>query len=265
MYVVALTKLATPIEDEAAALARDLGSTAYEQRLVLNGGLPSIVQRTTDRAAAQGLLAKLLARGQGAVACDAGAVIASERMTLLRHFAFEPDAVVLTDRDDARLPYVDVAALLRAVHRTRTETESNVQQKKLSMGRALISGGLMLSKSVAKKERSVTQEMEQVLYVFRASGAPPWLLRERAANYSALGKDLGPSSAQNFLTTIQRLRELAPEAVYDDRLVAPRPVPARISRTTGDKSESVSTSSASGVDLLAHVLALSIVNHPPYR
>jgi hypothetical protein len=265
VYVVALTKLVTPIEDEAAALARDLGTVPYEQRLVLNGGLPAIVLRTTDRGAATGLLAKLLARGQGAVACDAGAVVPSERMTLLRHFGFEKDAVVLTDREGERLPYGDISALLRAVHRTRTETESSVQQKKLSMGRAIMSGGLMLSKNVASKERSVSQEMEQVLYVFRTSGAPPWLLRERAANYSGLGKELGPSSAQNFMTTITRLRELAPEAVYDERLVAPRPVPARISRTQGEKSESISTSSGSGVDLLAHVLALSISNHPPYR
>lgn len=264
MYVVAITVLGTSIEDEAAALARDLETTAYEERLLLNGGLPAVVLKSQDRAAAEKLLGKIVARGHQAVACDASAVVPSDRMTLLRHFAFEPDAVVLTDRE-ARLPYSDIIAILRATHRTRTETESEVKSKQFSMGRALLSGGLMLRKNVAGKERAISSETEQVLYLFRGSGAEPWLLRERAANYSALVEDLAPSSAQNFLKTIARFRELAPDATFDDRLTAPRPVSSRVSRSVSAKSESFAVSSSGGVDLLAHVIALSIAARPPYR
>ena len=50
MYVVAILELATSVEAEAAALAADLGSTAYEQRLHLVAGLPAVVLTTADPA-----------------------------------------------------------------------------------------------------------------------------------------------------------------------------------------------------------------------
>lgn len=65
VYVVALAELATPIEDEAAALAAHLGTTLYEERLNLNGGLPAIVLRTADRKEAATLLAAVRSRGHG--------------------------------------------------------------------------------------------------------------------------------------------------------------------------------------------------------
>ena len=49
MFVVAITQLALSIEDESKALAADLGNTAYETRLILNGGLPAIVLQSPQR------------------------------------------------------------------------------------------------------------------------------------------------------------------------------------------------------------------------
>jgi hypothetical protein len=264
VHVVAIIKLGPPIEAEAAALAKDLDLTPYEARLMLNGGLPAIVYRTPDAQEAAKLVKSIRARGTAALSCDVATIVGADRMIPMRHFAFEPDALVVTDRKE-KLPYADIVALLRATHRTRTETEAETKNKKFSMGRALLSGGLMLTKTVAKKERSVVSETEHVLYLFRASGAVPWILRERAANYAALGSELAPSSAQNFLTTIRRLRELAPEAAYDESLMAPRAVTGRVARTATGNTESISMSSASGVDLLAHLIARTIGEHPPYR
>ena len=65
MYIVALMELRTPIEAEAAALAAHLGTTAYEERLRLNAGLPAVVLRTVDKKAATDLLASIRARERG--------------------------------------------------------------------------------------------------------------------------------------------------------------------------------------------------------
>jgi hypothetical protein len=94
-----------------------------------------------------------------------------------------------------------------------------------------------------------------VLYVFRASGETPWLLRERGTHYTGLGASLAPSSTQNFMTMIGRLRAAAPGAAYDERLLNARSAPARTALTGRAGNEQVSVSSASGVDLLAHVMA----------
>lgn len=256
MYVVALTELGTSVEAEAAALAVDLGTTLYEERQRLLGGLPTVVRTSAERAPAAELLQKLRARGHEVVAFDGAAVVASGDMVSMRRFALEPGAVVALDMDGRvleRLPTGDVLALLRATHRTRTETHTETTQKKFSMGRAVLSGGLVMRKSVKSEEHSVAEQQDGLLYVFRVSGQTPWVLHERGTNYAGLGAELAASSLQNFLTVIARLRALAPAAVYDERLLKPRRLaPQALPRSAGSAQ-----SSASGVDLLAHAIALS--------
>ena len=158
----------------------------------------------------------------------------------------------------ARLPYRAIVALLRASHQTRTETRTETKAKEFSAGRALLSGGLMLRKSVTREERSVATEREQVLYLFGPNGSTPWILRERGTHYAGLGAAAGPSSTQYFLATLAELRKRAPRAVYDERLMQARKAPTRSVRTAGTGAESVAVSSIDGVDLLAHLLALSL-------
>jgi len=258
VFVVAICELKTRPEIEAQALARDLGGTAYEHQMHLVGGLPATVLTTIDRELAERTLAAVRRRGHGAVACDASAVVPSEHMVDLRRFRLEHDAVLAEGPRPQRLPASDVLALLRATHRTDMESREQVKGKQLSMGRALVTGGLVMSKSVKNEQRSRTSDVQQVLYIFRASGETPWLLRERGTHFGTLGSAMGPSSMQNFVTTIGRLRELAPAAAYDERLLALRRAPGPPVKSGSFGVESVSTSSASALDLAAHLLALWI-------
>jgi hypothetical protein len=255
MYIVAIAELATPLEAEAAALAADLGTTAYEERLNLLTGLPCVVLSTVDRAEALALLAKIRVRKHRAMAIDADAVVPHAAMIPMRGFALEPSAVVAGEHE---LPYGEITALLRAMHRTSTETHSETKSRQFSAGKALLTGGLAFSKTVTREEKSAVQASEQVLYVFRAEGETPWLLRERGTSYAGLGPALTVSSAQNFLATIAHLRARAPAAVYDERLLNPRGAMNRLTRSGTASASTLSTSSAGGVDLLAHLLALSI-------
>jgi hypothetical protein len=254
VHVVALLEVRGPIETEAASLARDLGSTVYEERLKLAAGLPAIVLTSADAGAAHHLAAQLVARGHDARVCNTAEVIPSGDMFALRRFAFEPDALVSLDVA-GRLPYDDILALIRAAHQTRTETRTETKSKQFSAGRAILTGGLVMRKNVTREEKTIANERDHLLYIFRASGEAPWILRERGAQYAGLGDEAGPSSAQNFLTFIARLRKMAEGAVYDERLMRPRTAPSRVVRTGGGASEGFSVSSASGVDLMAHLLA----------
>ena len=261
MHIVAIAELATPLEAEAAALAADLGTTLYEERLNLLTGLPTVVLTTVDRAEAQALLAKIRARKHRAMAIDAASVMACEAMIPLRGFVLEPDRIIAGEH---QLPYGEITALLRAMHRTNTETHSETKTRQFSAGKALLTGGLAFSKTVTKEAKSAVQASEQVLYVFRGEGETPWLLRERGTSYAGLGAALTVSSAQNFLATIAHLRKRAPAAVYDERLLNPRGASNRLTRSGTAKASTLSTSSASGVDTLAHLLALSIARaHSP--
>lgn len=259
MYVVAILELGTSVEAEAAALAADLGSTAYEQRLHLVAGLPAVVLSTPDAARARALLRSLRARGHGALAIDAAAVVSSGDMLLLRRGHLEPGALVAEDPAAPgipgapvavieRLPFDDVLALIRATHRQRSETKVEVKERKFGVGRTLMTGGLISSKTVTREETRISNERAEVLYIFRQSGERPWLLREQSANYGWLGAKLAPSSLQNFNATVALLRERAPAAAHDERLTGPRrEIPF---------AGSGAASPDPVADLLAHLLAL---------
>jgi hypothetical protein len=61
---------------------------------------------------------------------------------------------------------------------------------------------------------------------------------------------------QNFLTTVRLLRERAPQAVYDERLLSLRAQSGTPQRKLGIKTETTTASTASALDTAAHALAL---------
>ena len=256
MFVVAITELAGGIEAEAPLLAADIGASAYDARLLLAPGAPVVVRTTADRAAALYLLAKLRARGLAAVACDAAAVVASADMVAMRRPRLAETVLTLEDRPGEALPYDDILVMIPAVHRGRAETTTQTREKKLSVSRALVTGGVSLTKTVKTDTHAATEARESVLYVFRRSGATPWILREQGTNWSAAGIPLAPSASENFRLAVARLRSLAQGAAFDERL-ATRKAAERMAMSGNTASTTVRSSSEAGVDLLAHLLALA--------
>ncbi len=266
MDIVALTALRSSVEEEAPRLAADLGSTPYETALLLRSPPPVPLLRTEDRSRALALLGKLRERGHEAVACEASAVVAADAMTHVRAFRLEPDGLVVTPlrtAEPVRAAWADLVAFVRAMHRTRSEHVEKSAERKFSLGRAAMSGGVLMTKTVTSTTKHTSDEREQVLYVFRHGGAP-FLLTQSRARYDGLGVDLRASQIENFAVLIRLLRERAPDAVYDERLLAPRPGLDRV--RPGATAGSISASSSDGIDLLAHLIALAgSRSAQPYR
>lgn len=253
MDVVAIVALARSVEDEAPWLAGELGLTPYETAVMLRGAGPIIVYRGTDRARTTELLGRLRSRGHDAVACELEAVVSSEDMFRPRSFRFDGDDLVGAGQgEERRLPLGDVLALIRASHVTRLEDTVVTKQRQVSVGRAVLTGGLLTSKTTLRESRRVTDEREPVLYVFRRS-APPWLLASTQLRYDGLGDQLKISKAENFEVLVRVLRERASSASYDTRLLGAR-VRAEIVATS---STHLSTSSSAALDVLAHLVALA--------
>ncbi len=261
MFLVAL--LTAPPDAPAAEsrLATALGVTPYEARLLLAGGFPAILSTTADEVRARDLVRTLGAAGQDVIACDASAFTPAEAMVPFDRFTFEPDAVVTASRGvagGAALPYADILCLLRAVHRSRSATETRSAERKFDVGKSLLSGGLANSKVVTKTSKEAAESRESVLYVFRRDGGAPWLLREAKTSYEGLGAARGLTAPANFATTVRLLRERASHAAYDERLVQARRAPERSAMHGTGAHSTVTSSSASGVDVLAHLLAIAL-------
>lgn len=253
MFAVAIAELRTDVATEAAALAPDLGVTAYEARLILAQGTPAVVLTTPDEQRAIDFLLRIRARGHGAVALDMTAVVPSHAMVSMRRFRLGEGAISLDDRPDV-LPYGDIGALVAAVHREHTTQATESRDRTISVGRAVMTGGLVMTKTVTRETRTETSERDPVLYVFRRSGETPWLLRERGTAWSGHGAPVSPMATANFKMTVDKIRERAPGAAYDERLVTRRGGPERLT-STGGSSNTTTRSSGTGVDLFAHVIA----------
>lgn len=261
MFVVVLAKLAGSLDTELPLLASDLGQTAYEVRLLLTGGLPTIVLLTADKSAAVNLLAKLKARANEAIAFDSSAVVASEKMLQIRKFHFDSECLVLDDDTQESIAYNDILVLLRATHESRISSTVEEKSKKFSAGRAILSGGLVLTKTSASSKIVHSEERQDVLYIYRKAGALPILLNGSSARYLGLAQRMASTERANFLTTVEMLREHAPNALYDDRLVT-RKIPERISQfaVQGISSASrVACSNDAAMDIFAHLLAMCLL------
>ena len=72
----------------------------------------------------------------------------------------------------------------------------------------------------------------------------------------------GRSELENFGVLVRVLRERAPRAAYDERLLAARPLTDRV---RAGPNGGVSSSTSDGVDLLAHLVAMAASRTTPYR
>lgn len=258
MIVVALPELALPLDECAAVLAPLLGCTLYESRLRLSAGIPAVVLTTADPARAQAIAAALQQRGQRALVCDASSAVSSRAMVPMKRFQLASDAIVGGAQNEQTLPYADILAIFRALHREQIDASTLSKSTTFSAGRAVLTGGLVMTKSQTTAAQKTSEAQEQVLYLFRRSGQTPWLLQESQTQYQGLGARLQPTTTANFQATLQLLREKAPGAVYDERLMKVRKMVEQAVRGTAGGNLQVTSSTASSTDLYAHLMALAL-------
>jgi hypothetical protein len=260
--VVAIVTLSRSVEEEAPRLAADLGLTPYETGVMLRAPGPVIVLRSEDRTRATDLLGRLRARGHDAVLVELESVVSSDEMFRPKSFRFDGgDLVAIGQGAERRLPLADVFAFVRANHVTRTEETVVERKNKISLGRVALTGGILSTKTTTTESRRVVNERESVLYVFR-SDAAPWLLASTELRYDGLAEAMKISKLENFEVLLRVLRERAPTAIFDARLIAVRANTTVVAASTTH----LATSSATAIDVLAHIVAVSLGRAAtPYR
>nr|HEX4317223.1 hypothetical protein [Kofleriaceae bacterium] len=248
MHSVAILALAGDLDAEVKQLAVDLGVIAYEARAKLASGAPMVVLATPDAARAAQLVASLRGRGHDAFAVDSAHVVGVANMIVPKHVELEREALVVTAGAGAgeRLPWHELAAIVRAVHRARTERTEKVTKKEFSASRAALTGGLVMNKKVTKEQTTYGEVVEPVCYLFARSAGVPWCLMERHMHYDVLGDAMTTASFSNFEMMVDAVRVRAPGAAYDTRLVARK-------------------AAAEQLDLLAHVIARGAGAAMPFR
>ncbi len=256
MYIVAITRWGTAPEQEAVALAPELGLVVYDLRLKLMGPLPIVISAQLEYQEAVELLGRLQGRGHGAVLCDEATVPRGSGIITPRSFEFDETAFIGLGPAGERYPfaYADIIGLVRAACITAEQSVVISETKKFNLNRALMSGGLVNHEKVVKVEKSEQSNRQRALYIFQRSGPEPMLLMEQSLHYDGLGSHRQPTVHQNFATTVSWLHQHSGAAFYDERLATQKRKTDMAGVTGTAKDQTIASSNASANDLAAFLL-----------
>ena len=253
MHVVAIHSLGQDRETHAAALASALGMTMYEalSRLRSPGNGPFAIGVFADHERAMQIEEKLQSAGFSAVVLTEQEIVAERSPLIARKFVLgENELALVTETGQSlSISFQDVGLILRGIGIVRGTTTVTVKNRSLSLGRAVMSSGLMITKTT-KTVQEVTTEERTAFFNLYAGDNPAIVFRENGLVYDSLGPVLQPSRALNFAYLLAELSGRCPNAQYDERLLT-RPAQVALLGPTLNPEEHLSAATA----LLAKTLS----------
>ena len=207
--------------DARVLAAKVTGLVLADLNRKLAGILPRVLFTGLGTATAPAMIQGLEALGFVVLTLEAAAPTDRERV-IARRIEFANGTVFATD-GQARThacPQSSISLLQRGARTSTTSEKVTTSERKLDVGRAVMSGGLLLTKTTEKTSIKTSQNVEAFLLVQRNDGEPDLMLYERRIDYSALGVEMQPASRGNLETVWTKLKAMAP-ALVDDRVSRP--------------------------------------------
>ncbi|MCB9540713.1 MAG: hypothetical protein H6704_31215 [Myxococcales bacterium] len=221
MHVVALRSLPSPEPDRVKALADILGLTAYEarSRLMAPAGGPTVLGQQAEAEAAAAMAQALRAAGFEPLVLDAARVETDARRFVVRRFRLTDAAIEATNRagEQQAVPYGTVRLALQATGISVETTTETTKSRTFSAGRALATGGLMMSRTQKTTTTRTSEDWSGCLFVYGAG--PTLAFREPELAYDAADGPVLPTRHANFARLASTVKARCPGAVWDDRLV----------------------------------------------
>jgi hypothetical protein len=220
MHVVVIHGWKEETTELVQAISSVLGITIFEARQRMSGGSPAVVAGFADPQQALALSEKLNQNGIATLVVDATEVLNGASHFICRRFELNESLlrVETSDRQRAEISYNEIDLLLPAMSIVAYSETKTVSERKFSLGKTILSGGIPLSKKVKHEEVVTTEERTKVLYLY-AGNRLPIVFSQDGMTYDGLGAAMKISRELNFAYLISELRRLSPGAVYDGRLL----------------------------------------------
>ena len=263
MRLLAVVRAPPNVDEAARALATASGLAHAEARMRLAPEPPALLARM-EPARAEALRVALRKAGLAVVTVPLPCPSDEDR-TVAHALTFDRSGVTLAPRLGApfSVAWPEVLAILRGLRLSRTETAERVRARRFSPGRAVLTGGLKLTRTETSVVRSSEESVEQVILVYERGGRVA-MLSDRELDFSCLGPTMQPSSTANMAELARRLREGAKGAFYDERLqrLGRRPLPFLSGGESQVQSARVTktfTDSTGSLDALAEVMRQALL------
>jgi len=221
LHVVVIQSWQEESPDLSRNLVETLGVTPFEARQRLIGGGPAVVGCIANFHEASALAARLMEKGLDSFVLDAGGFRNEHRTFQVRRFFLcGPEGLHLENfaHGELTIPWNDVEALVLASRIYFHNETEKTSVRKFSLGRAALTGGLMSTKRVIKKEEVTNEVRDEILFLF-ARGMPTVVFAKGDLLFDGLGSSLQPTRSLNFTRLTGELRRLCPGAAFDSRLL----------------------------------------------
>jgi hypothetical protein len=220
MHLVVITSWKEETTELAQALASALGITAYEARPRMIGAGPAVVASFADSEKALELVKKLNQSGFATLVVDAIAVRSRADRLSVRHFQFNKCSLRIetSGGQQEEIPYEEIDLLLPGTSIVGTSEIKTVIERKFSLGKTLLSGGIPMTSKIEHQEEVTNEARGKVLYLY-AGKRSPFIFSQNSMTYDGFGSSMKLTRELNFAYLISELQRFCPGAKYDDRLL----------------------------------------------
>jgi len=226
-----------PEPDIIKKAATIVNKDPYQTRLSLSGGIPKLIAHYHSIQEAESTAQNLRDLGLVAFICKNSELRKPSKIFTAHTMEFLEGETVFRDKGEQtkRIVPRDVFLILNGSMQTPTEEETTETKMKINWGATLLTGGIPIYHSVTEKISGVTVREEPLVRLYNSESAEPMVqMSQHGMAYSFLGAQIAPSSLANFNTVVAKLRELFPQAGFDDSLIKPPKSNMSSSRTPDD-------------------------------
>lgn len=219
MYLVAVHGWQKDDAEVAGIIAGILGLIVFEARLKIAGGGPAVVGSFADPQQAEILVSRLVAAEIPALLIDSVTLRQRIPPFTVRRFVLAASGILLQslDGEERTIDYGAIEKLIVATGTTQAKTTAKVTERKFSLGKTLLAGGIPMSKHVTREEIVANEERDEILRLYTAEAEV--IFNRGALNYDGLGAAMQLSRDLNFVHLRKELQRSAPQAIYDERLL----------------------------------------------
>ena len=221
MYLVVLNNW--KMEEGAVALfvAEKLGTVAFEARQKLSGGSPVVIATFADEDHARALVASLTQEDLPAFMIDSEDVRKQKSPCYVHRFVLGEEALKVESRegDSYEIQYGAIDLLLVAICKAGEIQTTGIEiNRKFSLGKTLLAGGLPMTKQVKTEKIVTVEERDESLWLYTHDPAL-FIFDRPVMNFDGLGEAMQFTRDLNFAHLKNELKRLAPRARFDDRLL----------------------------------------------
>jgi hypothetical protein len=220
MHVVVIHKWKEETLELVQSLAAALGIMPYEMRQRMIGGGPAVVAVFADQQQARTLAVKLMQSGVATMSIDTDMLRRAAGRFIVRRFELKERSLCIEAGDGQRveITYGDIDLLLSGTRMVGHSETVTVTERKFSLGKTILSGGIPLTKKVERQEEVTTVDRENILCLY-AGERPPVVFSQSGMSYEGFGAAMKLTRELNFAFLKGELRRLCPAAGFDDRLL----------------------------------------------